>query len=167
MKAENTLVHPQNLIIAARAKVPAGNSCYIQVLDMKNEKKVSQAEIKEDIDYWTWLNNTTLGVVGKSSVYHVDAKSGSVSKMFDRASQLADSHIMGYSMSGSGNWVILHGIKSGEDTASAPIVICDPSYTTEDKLIPKGQVIRAICLLNHPIPDTNNAASVQVIIPAK
>jgi Rab GDP dissociation inhibitor len=59
------------------------------------------------------------------------------------------------------------GIKSGEDTASAPIVICDPSYTTEDKLIPKGQVIRAICLLNHPIPDTNNAASVQVIIPAK
>ena len=115
MKAENTLVHPQNLIIAARAKVPAGNSCYIQVLDMKNEKKVSQAEIKEDIDYWTWLNNTTLGVVGKSSVYHVDAKSGSVSKMFDRASQLADSHIMGYSMSGSGNWVILHGIKSGED----------------------------------------------------
>lgn len=30
------------------------------------------------------------------------------------------------------------GIKSGDDHAKAPIVICDPSYTTDDKLIPKG-----------------------------
>ena len=59
------------------------------------------------------------------------------------------------------------GIRSGDDIATAPIVICDPSYTTEDKLIPKAQVIRAICLLNHPIPETNNAQSTQIIIPAK
>jgi len=62
---------------------------------------------------------------------------------------------------------MVKGIKSGEDTATAPIVICDPSYTNEEKLIPKGKVIRAICILDHPIPDTNNATSVQIIIPAK
>jgi clathrin heavy chain len=114
MKAENILVHPQNLIIAARAKAPSG-SCFIQIFDMKNEKKVSQAEVKEDIEYWAWLNNTTLGVVGTTSVYHVEAKSGSVSKIFDRAAQLNGSHIMGYSMSKSGNWAILHGIGAAED----------------------------------------------------
>lgn len=59
------------------------------------------------------------------------------------------------------------GIKSGDDKASAPIVICDPSYTNQDRLVPKGQVIRAICILNHPIPDTNNNSSVQIIIPGK
>jgi Rab GDP dissociation inhibitor len=59
------------------------------------------------------------------------------------------------------------GVRCGEETATAPIVICDPSYTTEDKLIPKGQVVRAICILNHPIPDTLDSTSVQVIIPAK
>lgn len=59
------------------------------------------------------------------------------------------------------------GIRSGENTAKAPIVICDPSYTTEDRLKPVGRVIRAICLLNHPIPDTNDAQSIQIIIPAK
>ena len=59
------------------------------------------------------------------------------------------------------------GIKNGEETATAPIVICDPSYTTQDRLVPKGQVVRAICLLNHPIPDTYDAQSVQIIIPAK
>jgi len=51
------------------------------------------------------------------------------------------------------------GVRIGEDIAKAPIVICDPSYTTNDRLKPTGKVIRAICLLNHPIPDTNNAAS--------
>jgi len=59
------------------------------------------------------------------------------------------------------------GVRVGEDSAYAPIVICDPSYTTEDRLLPKGRVIRAVCLLDHPIPDTNNSASTQIIIPAK
>lgn len=46
-------------------------------------------------------------------------------------------------------------------------MICDPSYTTNDRLKPAGKVIRAICLLDHPIPNTNNATSVQIILPAK
>ena len=59
------------------------------------------------------------------------------------------------------------GIRSGEQTATAPIVICDPTYCSQDLLKPTGKVIRAICFLDHPIPDTNNATSVQIIIPAK
>ena len=59
------------------------------------------------------------------------------------------------------------GVRQGSDVATAPIVICDPSYTTNDRLLPKSKVIRAICLLNHPIPDTNDASSVQIIIPSK
>lgn len=59
------------------------------------------------------------------------------------------------------------GIKSGSEGAKAPIVICDPSYAPESMLKPCGQVIRAICLLNHPIPDTKDVPSCQIIIPAK
>ena len=59
------------------------------------------------------------------------------------------------------------GVRSGENLAYAPIVICDPSYTTDDKLMPKEKVIRAICLLDHPIPETNDASSCQIIIPAR
>lgn len=43
-------------------------------------------------------------------------------------------------------------------------VYCDPSYVP-DKVRKTGQVIRAICLLNHPIPNTNDAQSCQIIIP--
>jgi len=59
------------------------------------------------------------------------------------------------------------GIKSGENTATAPLVICDPSYTTEERIKPVVKVIRAICLLDHPIPHTGNAPSIQIILPAK
>lgn len=59
------------------------------------------------------------------------------------------------------------GVRSGENIAKAPIVICDPTYTTQDRLRPEGKVIRAICFLDHPIPETNDAQSIQIIIPAK
>lgn len=59
------------------------------------------------------------------------------------------------------------GIKSGEQTATAPLVICDPSYVSEDRIAAKGKVIRAICIMNHPIPGTNDAQSIQIILPSK
>lgn len=59
------------------------------------------------------------------------------------------------------------GIKSGGKEAKAPLVICDPSYCSSDKLKPTGKCIRAICFLDHPIPDTGDVPSVQIIMPAK
>ena len=54
------------------------------------------------------------------------------------------------------------GIKSGEEEAKAPMVICDPSYilsTQSSKVKAVGKVIRAICILDHPIPHTNDSSS--------
>jgi Rab GDP dissociation inhibitor len=60
------------------------------------------------------------------------------------------------------------GIKSGEEEAKAPLVICDPSYVSKyGKVKAVGKIVRAICILDHPIPSTNDAASCQVIIPQK
>lgn len=58
------------------------------------------------------------------------------------------------------------GIKAGNEVAKAPIVVGDPSYFGEEKSRVTGKVIRSICLLDHPIKDTDNAESVQIIIPA-
>jgi Rab GDP dissociation inhibitor len=60
------------------------------------------------------------------------------------------------------------GVRCGEETARAPLVICDPSYVTGlNKTRTNGKVIRAICILDHPIPNTNDATSCQIIIPQK
>jgi Rab GDP dissociation inhibitor len=61
------------------------------------------------------------------------------------------------------------GIKSGGEEAKAPLIICDPSYVREltGKTKEVGKVIRAICILDHLIPNTNDATSCQIIIPQK
>ncbi|XXZ98549.1 Rab GDP dissociation inhibitor alpha [Meyerozyma guilliermondii] len=57
------------------------------------------------------------------------------------------------------------GVKTKEGTAKAPIVIADPTYFPE-KVKKTGQkVIRAMCILEHPVPNTHDLDSVQIVIP--
>lgn len=59
------------------------------------------------------------------------------------------------------------GIRSGDKEAYAPIVLCDPTYVADtDKVRKTGQVATSICILNHPLPNTNDADSAQIIVPA-
>eukprot|EP00928_Gymnodinium_smaydae_P050351 TRINITY_DN3390_c0_g1_i2.p1 TRINITY_DN3390_c0_g1~~TRINITY_DN3390_c0_g1_i2.p1 ORF type:complete len:456 (+),score=113.39 TRINITY_DN3390_c0_g1_i2:78-1445(+) len=64
------------------------------------------------------------------------------------------------------------GVRSGEEVAKCKMVICDPSYAAETKSKSVAKIVRAICILNAPIPDTKTqqgtpATSVQIILPQK
>jgi len=58
------------------------------------------------------------------------------------------------------------GVTSEGETAKCKFVVGDPSYFP-DKVKKAGQVVRAICILSHPVPNTNNSESCQIIMPAK
>uniref|UniRef100_A0A7C9DLM2 Guanosine nucleotide diphosphate dissociation inhibitor n=1 Tax=Opuntia streptacantha TaxID=393608 RepID=A0A7C9DLM2_OPUST len=58
------------------------------------------------------------------------------------------------------------GVSSEGETAKCKKVVCDPSYLP-DKAHKVGRVTRAICIMSHPIPDTNESHSAQVILPQK
>ncbi|XAR73485.1 hypothetical protein NMG60_11007470 [Bertholletia excelsa] len=58
------------------------------------------------------------------------------------------------------------GVTSEGETAKCKKVVCDPSYLP-DKVKKIGKVARAICIMSHPIPNTNDAHSVQIILPQK
>lgn len=58
------------------------------------------------------------------------------------------------------------GVTSEGETAKCKKVVCDPSYLPE-KVKKVGKVARAICIMSHPIPDTNDSHSAQVILPQK
>lgn len=51
-----------------------------------------------------------------------------------------------------------------EETVKAKMVIGDPSYFM-DRVKKVGQVVRAICILKHPLPDTSDSTASQLIIP--
>ncbi|KAK9802654.1 hypothetical protein WJX73_001138 [Symbiochloris irregularis] len=58
------------------------------------------------------------------------------------------------------------GVASEGETVKAPIVVGDPSYFP-DRVQRGGRVVRAICIMSHPIPNTDNSHSVQIILPQK
>ncbi|XP_077234139.1 guanosine nucleotide diphosphate dissociation inhibitor At5g09550 [Tasmannia lanceolata] len=58
------------------------------------------------------------------------------------------------------------GVTSEGETAKCKKVVCDPSYLP-DKVRKVGRVARAICIMSHPIPNTSDSHSVQVILPQK
>jgi len=65
------------------------------------------------------------------------------------------------------------GVSSGGETVKAKQIIGDPSYFGAGKdvgggkmrVVEEGKVVRAICLLKHPIPGTDDSDSCQIIIP--
>ncbi|CAL5352543.1 unnamed protein product [Camellia sinensis] len=58
------------------------------------------------------------------------------------------------------------GVTSEGETAKCKKVVCDPSYLP-DKVQKVGKFARAVCIMSHPIPDTKDSHSVQVILPQK
>jgi Rab GDP dissociation inhibitor len=53
------------------------------------------------------------------------------------------------------------GVRCGDEKARAPLVICDPSYVKDLKKTKEcGKVIRAICIMDHAIPNTSDATSI-------
>uniref|UniRef100_A0A8B9V5B1 Rab GDP dissociation inhibitor n=1 Tax=Anas zonorhyncha TaxID=75864 RepID=A0A8B9V5B1_9AVES len=61
------------------------------------------------------------------------------------------------------NPAVVNGVIS-PSVARCKQLICDPSYVS-DRVTKVGQVIRVICILSHPIKNTNDANSCQIIIP--
>jgi len=57
------------------------------------------------------------------------------------------------------------GVKSGGEIAKTKMVIADPSYFP-DRVKKVAQVVRAICILKHPIAKAGNNPSFQLIMPA-
>jgi len=65
------------------------------------------------------------------------------------------------------------GVRSGQEVARAPMVICDPSYAPDSKKqqpASDNSIFRLICILDNPIPEVKNkdggpASSCQIIIP--
>lgn len=58
------------------------------------------------------------------------------------------------------------GVQSDGKVARCTAVFADPTYVPE-KIRVVHQVVRCICILDHPIPSTSNADSCQIIIPQR
>jgi Rab GDP dissociation inhibitor len=63
------------------------------------------------------------------------------------------------------------GVKGPQGLAKCSTVICDPTYALrcglKDRVKYVDKIIRCICILDHPLPGTENIPSVQIILPQR
>jgi len=84
-KAEAAIMHPEQNIIALKAKVDA-NKFILQVWSLEPQKKLKAVEVNEPIVFWKWLNPNKLGFVTSTTVYAINIYNENEDKvkLFDR-----------------------------------------------------------------------------------
>src|ERR1700730_4689804 len=92
----------------------------LQIFNLETKQKVKTHASTEDIVFWKWVSDSTIGLVTETSVYHwtiADATSAP-QKVFDRHPTLAGSQIINYRVTPDEKWLVLVGI-SGNPTNPA------------------------------------------------
>lgn len=115
ISAESAIMHPVQKIIALRAQHQ------LQVFNIELKAKVKSHVMHEDVTFWKWINDTTLGIVTETSVYHwpaLDATAAPV-KVFDRNATLSGHQIINYRASSDEKWLVLIGISGNPSNPAA------------------------------------------------
>ena len=71
-KADSALMHPQQNIIALRAKGETEPSTVIQIFNLDEKSRLKHVEILESVVFWKWVTLTKLAFVTTSAVYHLN-----------------------------------------------------------------------------------------------
>jgi clathrin heavy chain len=101
-------MHHNKLIIALKAQQRT-----LQIFDLENKAKLKSATMSEDVLFWKWYNDTSLGLVTDTSVYHwnvFDPAAAQPVKVFERNANLAGCQIINYRVSDDESWMVVVGI---------------------------------------------------------
>lgn len=115
ISAESAIMHPVQKVIALRAQRQ------LQVFNIELKQKVKSHAMNDDVSFWKWINDSTLGIVTETAVYHwaaLDPTSPPV-KVFDRNANLAGHQIINYRASPDEKWMVLVGITGNPSNPSA------------------------------------------------
>ncbi|EON64991.1 clathrin, heavy polypeptide [Coniosporium apollinis CBS 100218] len=112
IKADSAIMHWNKLIIALKAQQRT-----LQIFDLGQKAKLKSAQMNEDVVFWKWFSETSLGLVTDSSVYHwniFDPNQTQPVKLFDRNPNLAGCQIINYRVSHDEKWMVVVGISQKE-----------------------------------------------------
>ncbi|OSX64178.1 hypothetical protein POSPLADRAFT_1065482 [Postia placenta MAD-698-R-SB12] len=113
--ADSAIMHPQQKILALKA----GRT--LQIFNLETKQKVKSHVNNEDVVFWKWISDTTIGLVTETSVYHwtMADTTSPPQKIFDRHPTLVGAQIINYRASGDEKWLVLVGISGNTTNPSA------------------------------------------------
>ncbi|CAK9081915.1 Clathrin heavy chain 1 [Durusdinium trenchii] len=116
MKAEATLMNPQDNIIALKAASEGQPGHFVQIFNLDTKEKLGVYQCPEQIVFWRWLAPRMLALVCAQDVYHwnLATANSQPEKIFQRAGKLAEAgtQIINYSANSQVSWCLLTGISS-------------------------------------------------------
>jgi clathrin heavy chain len=115
ISAESAIMHPSQKILALKA----GRT--LQIFNIETKQKVKSHNNNEDVVFWKWVSNTTVGIVTETSVFHwsIADSSSPPQKVFDRHPTLAGAQIINYRTTPDEKWLVLVGISGNAQNPSA------------------------------------------------
>ena len=87
IKADSAIMHWTKQIIALKAQQRT-----LQVFDLGQKQKLKSCTMSEDVVFWKWFSDSSLGLVTDTSVYHwnvFDPAQAQPAKIFERNSNLS------------------------------------------------------------------------------
>jgi clathrin heavy chain len=87
IKADNAIMHWSRQVIALKAQ-----SRTLQIFDLDAKQKLKSTTMNEDVMFWKWISETTIGLVSDQAVYHwdvFDPNQAAPVKIFVRDAKLA------------------------------------------------------------------------------
>jgi clathrin heavy chain len=79
-------MHWSRQVIALKAQ-----SRMLQIFDLEQKQKLKSTTMNEDVSFWKWTSETTLGLVTENAIYHwdvFDPTQAAPVKVFDRGPSL-------------------------------------------------------------------------------
>ena len=108
IKADSAIMHWNKEIIALKAQ-----SRTLQIFDLGAKAKLKSTTMNEDVVFWKWFDEKSLGLVTDTSVYHwniFDPSQVAPQKMFERNANLSGCQIINYRVSQDESWCSVIGI---------------------------------------------------------
>lgn len=135
ISADSAIMHPTQKILALKGEGPRRMSCFtsrllsllllagrtLQIFNIETKQKVKSHVNSEDIVFWKWVSDTTIGMVTDSSVYHwtIADQTSAPQKIFDRHPTLSGAQIINYRVTTDEKWLVLIGISGNSTNPSA------------------------------------------------
>ncbi|KAI8057181.1 hypothetical protein BDF22DRAFT_669946 [Syncephalis plumigaleata] len=108
--ADSAIMNPATKVIALKA------GRQLQIFNLEMKSKVKAHMMPEDVTFWKWINNKTIGLVTEHAVYHWSMDGDSLpKKQFDRHQNLAGSQIINYRCNSDEKWMVLIGISAQQN----------------------------------------------------
>ncbi|KAJ2895341.1 uncharacterized protein MKZ38_006691 [Zalerion maritima] len=112
IKADSAIMHWNREVLALRA---GGRT--LQVFDLGTKQKLKSTTMNEDISFWKWISETTLGLVTDQAVYHwdiTDSTQAAPVKVFERNPNLSGCQIINYRSNTDSKWMVVVGISQSQ-----------------------------------------------------